>query len=83
MYAKFRKALIQNGFIMIQESVYAKLLTTPSVAASVKNMISKNRPDRGIVQTLMITEKQFSKMEYVVGEFKSDVIDTEERLVIL
>ena len=33
--------------------------------------------------TLTVTEKQFSKMEFVVGEYHSDIIDSEERLVIL
>ena len=46
-------------------------------------MIQKNKPPKGIVQTLLVTEKQFSKMDYVVGEYKSDIIDSEERLVIL
>lgn len=82
-YRKFRKALIKNGFIMMQESVYCKLMTTPSVENSVKNMIQMNKPSKGIVQTLVVTEKQFVKMEYVVGENKSDIIDTEERVVVL
>jgi len=82
-YRLFRKALIKNGFLMMQESVYCKLMTTPSVERSVRTMIQKNKPDKGIVQTLIVTEKQFSKIEYVVGEYKNDVIDTEERLVIL
>lgn len=82
-YRRFRKALIKDGFIMMQESVYTKLLTTPSVENSVKNMIRKNKPAKGIVQALTVTEKQFSKMEFVVGEYHSDIIDTEERLVIL
>ena len=82
-YARFRKFLIKNGFIMMQESVYTKLMTTPSVENSVKNLIRKNKPEKGIVQTLTVTEKQFSKMEFVVGEYHSDIIDSEERLVIL
>lgn len=82
-YRKFRKALIKDGFIMMQESVYTKLMTTPSVENSVKNLIHKNKPEKGIVQSLTVTEKQFSKMEFVVGEYKSDVIDSEDRVVIL
>lgn len=82
-YRKFRKALIKNGFIMLQESVYCKLLTTPSVEHSVRRLIYREKPSAGVVQTLMVTEKQFSKMEYVVGESKNDIVDTEERLVIL
>ena len=82
-YRKFRKALIKDGFIMMQESVYTKLMTTPSVENSVKNLIQKNKPDKGIVQTLTVTEKQFVKMDFIVGESTSDVIDSEDRLVIL
>lgn len=82
-YRKFRKALIKNGFIMMQESVYCKLMTTPSVENSVKNMIQMNKPSNGVVQTLVVTEKQFVKMEYVVGENKSDIIDNEDRVIIL
>ena len=43
----------------------------------------KNRPDDGLVQVLKITEKQYSRMEYIVGESKSDVLDSDERLVVL
>lgn len=82
-YRNFRKALIKNGFIMMQESVYTKLLTTPTVEMSVKNLINRNKPQKGIVQTLIVTEKQFSKMEFIVGEYHSDVIDSEDRLVVL
>ncbi|MDO5044690.1 MAG: CRISPR-associated endonuclease Cas2, partial [Coriobacteriia bacterium] len=82
-YRRFRKLLIQNGFIMLQESVYCKLLTTPTVENSVKRLLRENRPPKGIVQVLTITEKQFSKMEFVVGEHKSDVISSNQGLVIL
>ena len=80
---QFRKLLIKNGFVMLQESVYCKMITSPSVENSVKLLIHKNKPPQGLVQILTVTEKQFVKMDYVVGEYTSDVIDTEERLVIL
>lgn len=82
-YRQFRKLLIKNGFIMLQESVYCKMMTSPSVENSIKTLIHKNRPPQGVVQTLTVTEKQFVKMDYVVGEYTGDVIDTEERLIIL
>lgn len=82
-YNKFRKFLIKSGFMMMQESVYTKiLLNTTAVNAVIEN-IKKNRPKEGLVQVLTVTEKQFSKMEFVVGEKKSDVLDSDERLVIL
>ena len=82
-YRLFHKALIKNGFIMLQESVYCKLLTTPAVANSVKGMIEKNKPPKGLVQTLMITEKQFSKMEFIVGDYTGNVIQNQERVIVL
>ena len=82
-YRIFRKTLLKNGFIMLQESVYCKMMTSPSVENSVKRLIHENKPPVGLVQTLVVTEKQFIKMDYIVGEYKSDVIDSEERLIIL
>ena len=67
-YRKFRKALVKNGFIMLQESVYCRMISSPSVEMSVRKMIKDNKPSKGLVQFLSVTEKQFAKMEYVVGE---------------
>ena len=82
-YRDFRKLLIKNGFIMLQESVYCKLLTTSSVETSAKNLIWSNRPPNGLVQTLIVTEKQYAKMEFIVGESKNDIVDNPNRLVII
>jgi CRISPR-associated protein Cas2 len=45
--------------------------------------VRKNKPSKGLVQMLVITEKQYARMEYVVGEFHSDIIDSDERTVFL
>lgn len=83
IYSKFRKFLINEGFIMLQESVYAKLALNNSIVNSIKEKIYKNKPPKGIVQMLIITEKQFSSIEYIVGEKNSNVLDDTERLIIL
>lgn len=82
-YTKFRKYLIENGYLMLQESVYCKLAQNSTMADAVINNLRKNKPESGLVQVLKITEKQYEKMEIIVGEFSSDVLDTDERLVIL
>ncbi|MCJ0565866.1 CRISPR-associated endonuclease Cas2 [Enterococcus cecorum] len=82
-YRSFRKFLIKDGFIMLQESVYCKMVLNKSAAKSVVEQVKKNRPEDGLVQLLTVTEKQFSKMEYIVGEYKSEVLDSDQRLVIL
>lgn len=82
-YREFRKYLLKAGFFMMQESVYCKLVQNAGVADVVQESIRKNKSGEGLVQILRVTEKQFAKMEYVVGENKSLVLDTDERLVIL
>lgn len=82
-YRKFRKYLIKSGFLMVQESVYSKLALNQSVADSVINSVRKNKPPEGSVQVLTVTERQYQKMETMVGTFNSEVLDTDERLVVL
>ena len=82
-YRKFRKLLIDHGFLMMQESVYCKLLLTPSMENTILEVIRKQKPSGGIVQALTITEKQFSRIEYMVGTKKTETIDSDERLIIL
>lgn len=82
-YRLFRKTLIKNGFYMMQESVYTRMILNRSVQRSAMDVIRRNKPARGTVQILAVTEKQFSQMEFIVGEFHSEVIDSDERLVIL
>lgn len=82
-YRKFRKYLIKNGFLMLQESVYCKLAQNSTVGDAICENIRKNRPSSGLVQLLKVTEKQYAKMDFIVGESQSEVIDSDERLVIL
>ena len=65
-YSQFRRFLIKEGFIMMQESVYSKLTLNNSVTSAIRDKIEKNKPPKGIVQMLVITERQFSSMDYIV-----------------
>lgn len=82
-YSRFRRFLIKNGFIMLQESVYCKLAQNQSVVESVSESIRKNKPPKGVVQTLVITEKQYSRMEFIIGSGNSDIISSDRRFVEL
>lgn len=82
-YSRFRRFLIKSGFIMLQESVYSKLAQNQSAADSISESLRKNKPPKGIVQTLVITEKQYSKMEFIIGSGNSDVISSDKRFIEL
>ena len=82
-YRKFRKFLINNGFIMMQESIYTKLVINNNSTKVMKTLINKNLPHNGLVQLLEVTERQFASIEYLVGKSSSNIIDTTERVTIL
>ena len=82
-YNAFRKFLIRNGFVMMQESVYSKLAINNVTSAAVKQKVKNNLPPEGSVELLEITENQFSRIEYLVGTAQSSVIDSTDRLVEL
>lgn len=82
-YRKFRKFLIASGFLMMQESVYCKLALNQTVANTVAAQVRKNVPPEGKIQMMIVTERQFARMEYLVGERQDSVIENDETLVIL
>ncbi len=82
-YNRFRKHLVKSGFLMMQESVYCKLALNATVAEAVIANVRKNRPEHGLVQAFSMTEKQFSKIEFITGTSTSEILDTDKRLVIL
>lgn len=82
-YSRFRRMLIKSGFMMLQESVYCRMVLNHTIANSTISNIRKNKPSKGLVMVLEVTEKQFSKMEMITGDYFSEVIDNDKRLVIL
>lgn len=83
-YRLFRKFLLKEGFLPLQESVYAKLVVNDGAASGAVARIRKHRPPAGLVQVLKVTESQFATMEYITGNRSSyDEVDTMEELLIL
>lgn len=82
-YRNFRKTLIKDGFLMLQESVYTKIALNHNARDSIILNLKKNKPKKGNVIILTITEKQYSSMEYLVGQAQTGVIDSIDRMVIL
>ena len=82
-YTRFRKYLLKSGYMMMQESIYTKLVQNESAARWAVQNVRKNKPEDGLVQALVVTEKQYSKIEYIIGHNSSDVIDSDERIIFL
>lgn len=82
-YRDFRKFLLVNGFIMLQESVYVKLVLNTTSVKLLEKQLREHKPVEGNICLLTVTEKQYSKMEILTGETQSEVLDTTERVIVL
>ncbi|MBW6409667.1 CRISPR-associated endonuclease Cas2 [Clostridium weizhouense] len=82
-YRKFRKFLINEGFIMMQESIYSKIALNNTTANLIKKKVKKNKVKGGLIQMMVITEKQYAAIEYVSGGNTSKILSDTNRMVIL
>lgn len=83
-YRIFRKNLIQEGFMMIQYSIYVRICPSREYANRLENRIKKGIPQDGNVRLLCVTEKQYADMKLLVGSRQTaeTAIGT-ERLIII
>lgn len=70
-YTQFRKALIQDGFMMMQYSVYARYCASEDSSNVHRRRVRVALPPKGHVRILSITDKQFGKMEVFLGKKKA------------
>lgn len=82
-YRQFVKRLENLGFVRIQYSIYVKVCTSFASTKEVEQKITPYIHKGGIVQTLVITEKQYAGMHFLTGTPSRDVRNLSERLVIL
>ncbi|XJZ27778.1 CRISPR-associated endonuclease Cas2 [Bacillota bacterium Lsc_1132] len=83
-YSKFRKYLINNGFTMLQFSVYAKIFPNRTSLFQYIDGLKRNLPGKGSIRIMGVTEKQYEKMLILVGgkSIQEEII-TEDPLIIL
>ena len=67
-YAQFRNELLNEGFTMLQFSVYARYFGSEESAGPYKQRIRAMLPPDGQVRLLTVTERQFGKQEVYCGK---------------
>lgn len=67
-YQRFRKTLISEGFLMLQFSIYIKSCLNKEAAQACVQTIKRMLPREGHVRALIITEKQYEKMQILIGQ---------------
>ncbi len=71
-YARFRKSLIEDGFTMMQYSVYARHCASIENAEVHARRMGALVPSAGEVRFLTITDKQFGRIEIYVGKKRKE-----------
>lgn len=66
-YAKFRKFLINDGYDMLQFSVYSRITQNHDDAGKHIERLKHNLPPKGSVRVIQVTEKQYNSMLILVG----------------
>ena len=82
-YRKFRKALINEGCLMMQYSIYVRVCASRKSAQSLEKRIKLMAPKEGVIQTLMVTEVQYQSMAFIVGEPSQDLRNSAERTIVI
>lgn len=84
IYSKFRKALVKKGFFMIQYSIYTKILANRDAAYKEKENVRKIIPEKGHIRIMIVTEKQYSKMEIIIGgKSNQEIVINEEAFIVI
>ena len=66
-YTAFRRFLINDGYDMIQFSIYGRILNGNDAEQKHMKRLVDNLPPAGSVRCLTVTEKQFAGMKLLVG----------------
>lgn len=80
-YRRFVKTIKEEGFFMFQKSIYVKLGINEFAIKSSLNNVKGAIPEEGFVVCLKITERQFNDLDILLGTFKTDVVNSEERYI--
>jgi CRISPR-associated protein Cas2 len=65
---RFRKFLVNDGYDMMQLSVYSRVCRGQDAADKHLGRVAKNLPPKGSVRALQVTERQYARMRLLVGK---------------
>ncbi|MDB4804103.1 CRISPR-associated endonuclease Cas2 [Verrucomicrobia bacterium] len=64
---KFRNFLLNDGYIMLQYSVYARVCKGKEAVDKHMNRVILELPSEGSVRALQVTDKQYARMKILLG----------------
>lgn len=82
VYTHFRNALLKDGFMMLQFSVYARYCPSEEASEIHRKRVRQVLPERGQVRMLSVTDRQFAKMDVFHGRKRQRSEDVPAQLML-
>jgi CRISPR-associated protein Cas2 len=80
---KFRNFLKDDGYFMLQYSVYARICKGEDGATKHVARVARNLPSTGSVRALQVTDRQYGRMRLLLGEARPSEKIGSSQLVLL
>jgi CRISPR-associated protein Cas2 len=80
---RFRNFLKKDGYLMLQFSVYARVCKGQDAVEKHLKRVTANLPRKGSVRALQVTEQQYGRMRFLLGQAKKSERKAPEQMVLL
>lgn len=80
---RFRNFLKDDGYMMLQLSVYARVCRGEEAVDKHVQRVIKQLPSKGSVRALQVTDKQYARMKLLLGEAGKNEKVAPQQLVLL
>lgn len=79
--ARFRNDLLNDGYMMLQFSVYARMCRAQEAVDKHIKRVQAMCPATGSVRSLQVTDKQFARMKILLGNRAPDECQSGQQLL--
>ena len=80
---RFRNFLKDDGYMMLQLSVYARVCRGEEAVGKHVQRVTKRLPSKGSVRALQVTDKQYGRMRLLLGEAEKNEKVAPQQMVLL
>jgi len=79
---QFRRLLLTKGFIRLQFSVYGRFFESEEASLPIRSNVRQSVPEQGHVRLILLTDRQFGKMEVFHGESQLETEPQPQQLLL-
>jgi CRISPR-associated protein Cas2 len=83
MATRFRNFLKDDGYMMLQWSVYARVCRGDEAVEKHVARVTKVLPKSGSVRALQVTDRQYARMKLLLGEAGKNESEAPRQMVLL